>query len=438
MKKVNWDEGVKTIPDDMNAVHDLTETAFGEFMKGLSGGLDTMLFNDAPPVVTRLTPTIFVDIPTQRFAVSGLTEVINTTIVTFPDTPTAQHRVFFVISRSDINANRDVIRNNGGTLEVVSLSSVVRIDDGSRIEKTSSASHLTPAPAPTLGPNDVGYVELVTVIWDGATLTDIPNTTDLYSFPGASVSAGIHGNTHMPGMTDPIPVAAVSGAPEGSDPGLMPAGAFATLKGAIQNLTVATSSPYLIRVINGDNTPLSPKRVELTFNHDTGSFKVTDVSGTSYLSLNFPSGPLAGTSLQPASATHRHSASESPTAMESTFVDVTGSDLGDLLTIPAFQSVNQIVQTQVFWSPPGLNAPLIACDKMLLPSGGGYLETGSAAHIISSDEVKVETSSGGFVSFSAATLTYILSITGSITWTSAEGGRVAKSGRLTVRVIGER
>lgn len=434
MDKMNWEEGVKAIPVDMNNIHTLTESGLGGLVEAMSGGQDTLLFDNAPPGVSHVSPTITVTIPSQRFAILGVVSDVPATVVPIADVPTSQHRLFFVISRIDVTDTRDVLQETLGVLNVVNKVVVVQVDVSSRVELTSSGNPAVAAPAPALGPTDIGYIEYCTVIWDGITLTTNYNTAAIWQFPGGTITVTPHGPTHLPGGGDPVPDAVLSASPLGSDAGLMPAGAFAVLRNTLQAVDISVLSPYLVRVTTGDNlSPATPKQTELRL-RTTDAFIAEDISGDMYLSLNYQTGPYAGTGVQPARATHTHSPSQSPVSMVSYTKDVVAADLASFITVPVFTSISRIYQTQVFWAPPGVDLPLIECSW----SKESSLTTGARAHIIAGDKIRIETGTHGFVTMSEEVKNYVVSVVGSVTWASTDASRTAKSGRLVVRLIGER
>jgi hypothetical protein len=383
--------------------------------------------------VVHAPPNINVSIPIQSFSISGVIGDVPASAVVLSDIPPAQHRVFFVIERVDQNAMRDVLQSVAGTLQIVSKNVVYRIDAVARIEKTDSPDPITPAPPPALGPSDIGYIEYCTVIWDGAVLTTIHNSSAVWQFPGGTITVGPHGITHLPSGTDPVPVAVISGSPSGSDPGLMPAGSFAVLKNCVQNIIVSAFSPYIVRVVTGDNTPGNPKRVELRL-RTTSSFTTESISGDDYLGLNFKSGPYAGSSPQPARSDHGHSVSESPVALVSHPMAVDETDLDILLMVPDFSAISTIYQTQVFWRPTTFDYPMIACGWIERADG----TIGARAHILGSGEVRIETGSLGFVHFNDAVKAYVISITGGVVWSGSDNAKLVRSGDLLVRLIGEK
>lgn len=434
-EKTFWEDGVKVIPDDLNAIHDLTEDESKNLIEVLSGGLSTILFDDSPPVVTHVAPNIVVDVPAQRFAVDGCTEEISApATLNFADAPAAQHRVFFVIRRNDSTDTRDVLQESGGTLSVVSNLVVVRKTTTPRIEQTSSPNILTPAPDPALSPDDIGFVELCTIIWDGiSTLTLLPNTGALYTFPGAGMAYAPHAIQHLPGGGDPLQIAAIDASPEGSRVGLMPAGSYAVLRNALQWVEIDGASPYLVRVNSGDNSPTNPKKVTIGLNV-TASFVSRDESGTWYLALNFPNGPYAGTSVSPARSDHRHLPSEMPLTIVPYSMTVDVSHLGQIITVPDFTTIGNISHIAVYWVPLGRDFPMIEC---------GWTETsagvvGTRVHLHGSKAIRIETGSLGFTKMTEALKNYVVGITGGITWDSQDNGKITRSGKLYVRLFGER
>jgi hypothetical protein len=229
-------------------------------------------------------------------------------------------------------------------------------------------------------------------------------------------------------------VAALGGHPSGSIPGLMPAGSFAVLKAALQSLTVSPSSPFLVKVITGDNTLGSPKEVELRLKFDQ-SLRIVDIGGDDFLGLSLGTGPFSGTSPRGARFDHRHPASDSPIALGLYHLTVDASDLGSLIDIPKFQNFSRIYNAQVFWAPPGVTSPPFPqtlCEWTFFQDLNKTI--GARAMLVGEDEVKVETGSRAFIHLQGPALDY----SGSPSWTHVGSVNFPTQGELFVRVMGLR
>lgn len=433
MNKVNFEERVKIVPVDANALHDETELAIGDIIQAVSGGYGDVLFKNAPPVVTHLAPNIQVSIPEQWFTVNGIPGKIPATSFNLPDGAADRWRVYFVMGRVDANDNRDRFQIVGGVIQVVTQSVVVRKASTPRVETTASGNPLVVPPPPALGPTDEGYVLFCEIVWDLITLSVTHNTSAIYSFPGAGAGVAPHAATHVAGG-DPIPDAAMGG--PSSTAGLMPIGSFAVLMQTLQSLGIDPASPYLTRVISGDNVS-SPKVVALRFRHHP-SLQVYEVSGVYYLGVKFASGPFDGTSQIAARRDHRHSPSEFPIVVDSSRVTVGSTDRGKLLSVSAFSTLVSLHGAQAFWAPPGVVSPaypLVDCGWY--PGASGML--GCRVHIVGTNEVKLETGGQAFVELKGDLYTYILAaVGGSPTWTYAGSAQFPTSGEIYVRVSGTR
>jgi hypothetical protein len=436
MDKVHISNKQKLIPLDMNDLHNLAEAALADLIRSFTGGQETVLLKDAIPTAVHVTPNIRIDVPQQWFAVLGIPEKIAASIITKPET-SDYHRIFFVLSRNDQSDNRDFVQTSP-TIQVVTQTTVIRKNTAARIEVTSSGSHTTPPGTPTLNPNDIGYVELASVIWDGAAFTVNHNIPAIYAFPGSASSVSTHGPTHLPGGGDEVPISQMGGDPSGSTAGLMPAGSLALAKGSIQVISISDLSKFLTRVMSGNNSPGDPKTAELRLRIGE-SLKQFESSGNFLLGLNFDTGPYAGDSGRPAMSNHTHPPSESPVAVLRHRIPLDSSNLGTLVDVPTIAGISRIYQTQVFWVPPGLTSPpypMVECSWFK----DGTTVVGIKANIISGNEVKLEVAGQALCYLSHAMYQYVLTKTGgSPNWTYGSYGVLYPTqGEIYVKVVGLR
>ena len=433
MNKVNFEERVKIVPADANALHDETENVVADVLRVVSGGYGDVLFKNAPPVVSHLLGNIQVNIPEQWFTVNGIPGKIPATSFNLPDGAADRWRIFFVMGRVDAIDNRDQFQIVGGVIQVNTVPLVVRKASTPRRETTASGNPLViPAP-PVLGPTDIGYIMYCDIVWDLVTLSVTHNASAIYSFPGAGAGVAAHAATHL-GGADPIPDAAMGG--PSSTEGLMPIGSFATLMQTLTSLGVDPASPYLTKVISGDNVS-APKVVALRFRHHS-SLKVYEVSGVYYLGIKFGNGPFDGTEDLGARRDHHHSPSEFPLSMESERVTVGAVNLGKLLSVPTFGTISSLHSTKAFWAPPGTVSPafpLVECGWF--PGSSGMI--GCRVHIVGANEAKLETGGQAFLKMESDLYAYILSaVGGTPTWTYAGSAQYPTSGEIYVRVSGTR
>jgi len=440
MDKVNFSDREKLVPEDMNALHDLAEVALADLVRSVTGGSADVLFKNAPPTAIHVSPNIRIDVPEQWFAVSGVTEKVLAATINKPDIPD-YHRIFFIISRVDQTGSRDFFQIVGGSVQVVTQTSVIRKNTAVRIEVLSSGNPAVAPGTPTLNPNDIGYIELASVVWNGTVISVAHNISALYAFPGASIAPTGHAPTHLPGGGDAIQLATLGSDPLGSTPGLVPSGAFAVLMAALQTLEISPQAKFLTKIISGTNSSIDPKKVELALkiNQSLAGF-FDSQTGQTLLGVNFAKGPYAGDSPLVASGNHRHPPSQSPVAVLIEHATVQASDLGTLISIPRFVGVSRIYTTQVFWAPPGKVSPpypQIECgwDER---TAGNF--TGAKVHIISQDEVKLELGFKAITRMGQAALDYVLSTLPAPTpnWTYADAISEPTEGEMYVKVIGLR
>lgn len=436
MDKVNFSDREKLIKEDLNGIHDLTENGLADLIRSLTGGQETVLLKDSIHTAVHVTPNIRIDVAEQWFAVLGIPEKIITSVIIKPEAPD-YHRLFFVLARIDQSANRDFVQTSP-TIQVTTSSTVIRKNTAGRIEVTSSGDPGTPPGTPTLNPTDIGFVELGSVIWDGATFVINHNTPVIYGFPGAASSVVTHGANHLPSGSDVVPQAQMGGHPSGSTAGIMPAGALALSKGSVQVISIDALSKFLRRVMSGDNSPGSPKTAEMRVAINQ-SLKQFDISGEFFLGLNYPQGAYSGTSPQPARSNHLHPVSESPVAVLQMNLSLSSTDLGSLFAVARIAGISRIYQTQVFWAPPGLTSPpypQIECAWFK----DGNNEMGIRANIIAADEVVLEVAGQSFCYLSSPMYQDVITYTGgSPNWTYGSlGVQYPTQGEIFVKVIGLR
>lgn len=436
MDKVNISTKQKLIPVDLNDFHNLTEVGLADLIRSITGGQEDVLLKDAIPTAVHILTNIRIDVPEQWFSVTGIPEKIAAAVIIKPDI-NDYHRIFFVLSRNDESANRDFVQTTP-TIQVYTHNTVIRKNTAARIEVTSSGDDTTPPGTPTMNPNDIGYVELASVIWDGTTITVNHNTSAIYAFPGSSSSVTTHGPEHLPGGGDEIGVAQMGGDPSGSTAGVMPAGSLALTKGSVQIISISDLSKFLRRVMSGDNSPTDPKTAELRLAIDQ-SLKQFDIGGEFFLGLDYPQGAYTGDSPQPARANHFHPASESPVAVLRTRLSLTSADLGSLVDVSKIAGISRIYQTQVFWIPPGLTSPpypQIECSWFM----NGNAEIGIKVNILAGDEVVLEVAGQSFCYLSAPMYQKVLTyVGGSPNWTYGSlGVQYPTQGEIFIKVVGLR
>lgn len=423
MKRTRFQERVKLITIDLNALHELTEEGLGELIKAMSGGLDTLLFDNAPPTYVTGGGNITISVPAQRFAAAGVVGNVAATMVVRPDpVPDTTYNIFFIVGRTDVSDWRD--RLTLVPLSVVSENVVVEDDPVSRIEVTTD-------PAPTLGATDIGFVKLGSVakvggLWQAV----IHNTAELYAFPGLGPSYANHASKHINALQDPIQLADLTGRI-----GLMPLDSYPVLMSALQLFEVDPTLPWLVRVITGDNTPGNPRTATLSV-RVSSSFRTVDVSGNPGLGLDFSTDPYAGDSNRPARWNHRHRPEESPIAVLTQHVTVGSGDLGVLMAELTFTGIARIYHTQVFWAKPGITAPehpAVPCCWTYTPGG----VVGAKAVITGNNKVQVETGALAFTHMSNDTVA-LIAAGGGVTWKYATDPSFPREGELFVRVTGIR
>jgi hypothetical protein len=438
MRKKNYEIGQIPTVGDMNAQHLLTEEAFSDLAMAMTGGLSDVLLTDAAPTVTKVGANWQISVPEQYAAVDGRAFKVAS------DQPLSsvadkQIGVYFVLRQVNVVEARDRLRDTGSTVVRETFDPVVRIDESSRIEVTESGGPTLDPPAPTLGPDDVGYVLYATIISNGGVATVNHNTAALWNFPGGGLAVGLHALTHMPTGSDPIPLATLGGV-TGSSAGLLPESKLVVIEEAIQNVIASALSPYLVPVVSGDNSLTDPKKVTLQLRHHQ-SLEVKDVSGQQQLGVKFGSGPYDGDGEIAARRTHTHPIDESPITVSRTKITIDDLDqLGSLIQVSPFADMSEIVSVEIYWAPPGFLAPKpgICCGWMWVGSGQ-YV--GVRAHLVTGNEIRVEIGNVGLTKLQDTLRVFILDrfTAGSVTWDSATGdGNTPRNGELFLKVVGVR
>jgi len=439
MKKTNYEQGQIPTPADMNDQHILTEDALGALVEAMTGGLTSALLTNRPPTITESGANWKLDIPEQFAAVQGRYFKIEASSVSLPILD-KNYGVYFILKEVDVNETRERLRLSGSTPVRENFTPTTRKEEVSRIAYTESVNLSEDAPTPSLSPDDVGYILFATV----ESVTGTPpastvtlNTGAVWNFPGGGLAVGLHALTHMPGGNDQIPLATLGG-PQGSSAGLMPETALAFAYEGIQDVVVASTSPYLLATDSGQSTLQSPKKVTLEMKLHN-SLEVKDTSGVKQLGIRFATGPYAGNSGVAPHSNHTHSLAESPVTADSVLVDITSAaQLGSIITIPPFGAMSDIYSIQVLWGPPTLNTPVPGIECNWSKTTTGFV--GVRAHKSAANEVTLEIGREGLTQFQDSVRDWIIDrYTGSQTWDSATSdGTTPRNGKLYVRVIGIR
>ncbi len=438
MRKKNYEIGQIPTVGDMNAQHLLTEGAFSDLAVAITGGLSDVLLTNLAPTVSLVGLNWMISVPLQYAAVNGRAfEVASqqpTSVVA-----DKQIGVYFVLRQVNVVEARDRLRDTGSTVVRESFNPIVRLDETSRVELTESGGATIAPPAPVLGPDDVGAILYATIISDGGVATVTHNTAALWNFPGGGMAVGLHGLTHMPGGGDPVPLAGLGGG-AGSSAGLLPEGKLAIIEEAIQNVIASALSPYIVPVVSGNNTLLSPKKVTLQLRHHQ-SLEVKDVSGQEQLGVKFATGPYDGDGEIAARRTHTHPIDESPITVGRASITINSlNQLGTLIAVAPFEGISEIVSVEVFWAPPGFTVakPGVSCGWMEI---GINQYVGVRANLITSNEIHIEIGNVGLTKLQDALRNYITArfTAGSVTWDSASGdGNTPRNGELFIKVVGVR
>jgi hypothetical protein len=343
--------------------------------------------------------------------------------------------LYFILRETDTTENRERLRLAGSSVVRETVPMVVRAVESGYVSKTESGDPSTLPPAPTLGVDDVGYVLFATIKSLGGVATITYNTAALWSFPGGGLAIGLHGPSHLPSGGDPVPLATVSG-----DPGLMPTGAMAVVKEALQDIIISPLSPYLLKSTTGSNTPTDPKICTLEVSLHS-SMEIKDVGGVKQLGVRFMSGPYDGGSEISTRRDHKHSLSDSPVTIEWARVDIVSlTQMGTMIPLPTFSTVGDIASVEIFWCPPGSVAPVpgTSCGWLFDPALGQMVGVNYVS--VSTNEIQLEIGAAlAKLSDSARGLITSRFTGGTVTWDSATGdGNTPRTGVLFVKVIGAR
>jgi hypothetical protein len=404
----------------------------------MTGGLSDVLLTNAPPSVSQVGVNWQISVPEQYAAVDGRVFKVES------EQPTSavadkQIGVFFVLRQVNVIETRERLRDTGSTVVRETFDPIVRLDETSRVELTESGGPTLDPPPPVLGPDDVGAVHYATVISSGGVSTINYNEAILWNFPGGGLAVGHHALTHMPGGSDPLPLATLGGA-AGSSAGLMPEGKLAVLEEAIQNVIASALSPYLVPIVSGDNSLTNPKKVTLQLRHHQ-SLEVKDVSGQKQLGVRFGTGPYDGDGELAARRTHTHPIDESPITVSRAKISIDDlNQLGSLIEMSPFEGISEIVSVEVYWAPPGFLSPKpgVSCNWIQVASNQ-YV--GVRAHLVTGNEIRLEIGNVGVTKLQDALRVYILDrfTSGAVTWDSATGdGNTPRNGELFIKVVGVR
>jgi len=439
MRKKNYETGQIPTVGDMNAQHLLTEEALGGLATALTGGLSDVLLTSAPPTVSKVGTNWRISVPEQYAAVDGRVFKVEN------EEPTVaigdkQIGVYFVLRQVNIVEARERLRDTGSTVVRENFDPIVRLDETPRIEITESGGPAVAPPAPSLSGDDVGYVAYATIIgYADGSYTINYNTASLWNFPGGGLAVGLHALTHMPGGTDPIPLAMLGGS-AGSSAGLMPEGKLAVVQESIQDVISSALSPYLVPIVSGDNSVSDPKKVTLQLRHHQ-SLEVKDVGGQKQLGVRFGTGPYDGLGDVAARRTHTHPIDQSPITVGRAKVTIDDlNQLGALIEVAPFDSISEIVSVEIYWAPPDFLTPRpgVECSWVQL---GTNQYAGVRAHLVTSNEIRLEIGNVGLTKMQDALRVLILDryTSGTVTWDSATGdGNTPRNGELFVKVVGVR
>jgi len=435
MKKTNYETGQIPTPDDMNAQHLLTEEAFGDLVEAMTGGISSALLSNRPPSIVNSGPNWMIDVPEQYASVDGRVFMIEASQLSVP-IKNNQVGLFFILKETDTVETRSRLRLTGSTVVRENFSPIVRKEEISRLSYTESTSSSDDPPAPSLSADDVGYVLYATIqsaLGPPPTSSVTMNTAAVWNFPGGGLAVGLHAAQHMPGGNDQIPVAQIGGQ-QGSSVGLMPTSSLLFAMEAIQDVRVASSTPYLTASTNVSQSTLSTPRIVTLEMLLHNSLEVKSDGGQYKLGVRFASGPYAGNSGVAPHSNHKHPISESPITVDSARVEITtASQLGSIITLPPFGSFSEIYSVELLWGPPNITRPVPGVSCGWMKSSTGFI--GVRAHLSASNQVTLEIGRDGLTQFQDSVKSWL----GAQTWDSATAdGNTPRTGNIHVKVIGVR
>ena len=440
MKKTNYEQGQIPTVVDMNDQHLLTEEAFGKLVEAVTGGLQSVLLSDRPPIVTESGPNWSAQIPEQFAAVDGRFFKVEETQLTIPIKDN-KVGIFFILKSVDVAENRERLRLSGSTPVREGFTPVTRKEETSRVAFTESTASDTDPPAPALSGDDVGYVQMATIesSLTGPTSNVIPNWALIWNFPGGGAAVGKHEWQHMPGGNDLLPQAQIGGE-QGSSVGLMPPTSLLFAVESLQYLRVASNTPYLTVTENVAQSTLNTPRnmtLEMALH---GSLEVKGSGTTAALGVKFATGPYAGQSGVAPNSDHVHPLSQSPITVGYARVDITSVDqLGSVISVPAFGNFSDIYSTEILWGPPNLNTPVPGVECNWVKTSTGFI--GVRVIKAAANAVSLEIGREGLTQFQDSVKSWIFTqfTENQQTWNSATGdGNTPNNGVLFLKVIGIR
>lgn len=459
MKQQTFTTGIVPIKEDFNALSSNTIEAVQDILTAIGGTAATVLFKDAPALVTPTSDSIDIDIPTQPICVDGVICVLPQTDEFFntvapgsiiPTGGTLQDytiKIYAVIYWDSTTATRNSIEPHPTGGSVVKTAKVVEVQRVASIrhEMLYTAGSGQTVATPTLSGDDVGYVEICTIDINATVITVTGNTSALFAVQSGTVAAASHAAAHLPGGGDPIQEAATGATLGGSTPGLVPAGGYAAAKGAVQSVEAATGSEFLTFATVGDNSnaasALVPKKIQASLGL-APSLEKTTLSGNPVVGVKYAAASiLVGSSTTAARKDHRHS----PEDIGYLFVEheialSSSTSLGSVEDviftypiIPADTNVTSVVHLQLFWRPDNLKPEYatasVEAGWTLL---GDYSSVaGARALITGTNSVSVEIGNNGITYLTPAAINKVN------TWLTS-GNTVSaypSDGSLVVRAV---
>lgn len=420
MDKKIFTAGVKATATDFNDLHENTEDALGLFVKAVAsaGDTDYILFEDQPPDITGAGPYT-ITVPAQYIAISGVVAKLDEAVFS---TSTFPNKVWFAISYAAVTDTRDTISAPGQTVTVESAASAVAL-----LSPTQPAT----LPEYVLDDSDNPTAPFEYASYDGSrVLTPDPQN---YTWVIAAGSVADHASDHQAGGGDVIPLPALDG-----ETGLIDYASLVAAQAAVTDVAVAGGSPFLLASTEGAyDDDGNPKVVTLSISLNEDTFDVDDELG-----LNFPSGPLAGSSLQPARSDHKHTLASSPIVAYETSLTIapgTALDESQVITLPT--TAGTVLSVSIYWKPASApdvtNYPLVAALPQAVQYGLSLYNVGSYGTLLTGRQVQVSFGAQGLCLLSPDDYASAVAAFGSVTWESASAsqGRVPTSGILVVRVL---
>lgn len=376
----------------MTALSEDTESGFDALLRAIgSSPSGQLLFGAAPPSALVAGTDLTISVPDQWFAVGGAVQLlVSAPDVVYDISTDKRIDVYLVAGKSTDSQTRNFTSIDPATGAVIqqTLSTTVALNDMPRVAyAVSSDPAAAPAP-PVLSTTDAGAVLLATIV----VLSGVPSVTvneqARYTIPpGSPGGVGVHAQTHLPGGSDPLPVAA------SGQPGILDASGYDMLTGAVQSVTPASDSAYIKAVDSSGDVSLSMAL------HD--SLAVVDSGGSPALAVKSRSKSiLNGFEDGAARPDHRHTALDGGILVQTTEVDVSSS-LGSVVSVPfapqtlGTQSISaaQVISVSVYWVPPNAIDPAFAIETGWVSTASGY--KGARGYITGAQSFAVELGDAG-------------------------------------------